>query len=186
MIEASNQSSSPLSPVITGGLVTGLCCGIFGQVAVANPIGMSVANGTVNATQNGAQLNIQASHNAWINWQSFNIRPGETTSFIQPSAVSVVWNRILDANPSQIWGNLNANGYVVLMNQNGFYFGPNSVINVGGLVVTTATPPPGPSAAGGFWQFNGAPPLASIVNYGEIKAHSGGSLFLLSERIENH
>src|SRR5207249_1140649 len=150
MTEPANDNPKSFSPVITGGLVTGLCCGIFGQAAVANPIGMSVANGTVNATQNGAQLSIQASHNAWINWQSFNIRPGETTSFTQPSAVSVVWNRILDANPSQIWGNLNANGYVVLMNQNGFYFGPNSVINVGGLVVTTATPPPGPSGPGGF------------------------------------
>src|SRR5262249_40950814 len=75
-------------------------------------------------------------------------------------------------------------GIVVLMNQNGFYFGPNSVINVGGLVVTTTVPPPNFSP-GAFWQFNGSPPLASIVNYGEIKAHSGGSLFLLSERIEN-
>src|ERR1043166_8324323 len=166
--------------------MTGLVCGLVSQVAVANPGGMGVANGSVHATQNGAQLNVFASHNSVINWQNFNIRPGETTTFIQPSAVSVVWNRILDANPSQILGNLNANGYVVLFNQNGFYFGANSVVNVGGLVVTTAAPPPGPNAMGGMWQFNGAPPLASIVNYGEIKAHSGGSLFLLSERIENH
>jgi len=66
----------------------------------------------------------------------------------------------LDPNLSQVWGNLNANGWVVLMNQNGFYFGPNSVINVGGLMVTTVPVAQESSAGGGFWQFNGTPPLA--------------------------
>jgi len=166
-------------------LMTGLVCGLAGQVVVANPVGMSVGNGSVQTSQNGSQLNVFASHNAVINWQNFNIGRGETTRFIQPSSVSVVWNRILDANPSQIMGNLSANGYVVLFNQNGFYFGPNSVVNVGGLAVTTATPPPGPGGMSGMWQFNGAPPLASIVNYGEVKASAGGSIFLLAERVEN-
>ncbi len=174
------------SYLLPGKWLAGLMCGLVSQVALANPGGMTVANGVVTATQNGARLNIQASHNAVINWQNFNIKPGETTTFTQPSAVSVVWNRIFDANPSQIWGSLNANGYVVLMNQNGFYFGPNSVVNVGGFAVTTAAPPPGPSGAGGMWQFNGAPPLASIINYGEIRATAGGSVFLLAERVENH
>src|SRR5947207_704557 len=101
--------------------------------AHANPQGMAVASGRVSATQSGPRLDITASHNAVINWSSFNIGAGETTTFHQPNATSVVWNRILDANPSQIWGNLNANGIVVLMNQSGFYFGPNSSVNVGGF-----------------------------------------------------
>jgi len=83
-------------------------------------------------------------------------------------------------------GNLNANGWVVLMNQNGFYFGPNSVINVHGLMVTTSPIAPESSGGGGMWQFNGSPPLASIINYGEIHARAGGSVFLVSERVENH
>src|SRR5258706_5264292 len=154
--------------------------------ANANPTGMTVARGSANATQSGSQLTVQAGQGAVLNWQSFNIQRGETTTFVQPSSTSIVWNRVLDPNLSQIWGTLNANGLVVLMNQNGFYFGPNSVINVGGLLVTTSPVAPESSGIGGLWQFNGTPPLASIVHYGEIKAQSGGSIFLVSERIENH
>lgn len=152
----------------------------------AAPAGMTVQRGTASLSQHGNQLNITASHNAFLNWQSFNINAGETARFIQPSASSIVWNRINDANPSQIYGGLEANGVVVLMNQSGFYFGPNSFVNAAGLVVSTAPVTPVESSAGLFWQFSGPPPQASIVNYGHLNAGRGGSLFLIGERIENH
>jgi len=147
---------------------------------------MTVQSGTATAVAKGNQLNVTASHNAFLNWQSFNIGAGQTTTFIQPSAASVVWNRINDANPSQIYGNLTANGVVVLMNQSGFYFGPNSFVSAAGLVVTTAPVAPMESGSGLFWQFNGAPPMASIVNYGQLNVGQGGSAFLIANRVENH
>ncbi len=169
-----------------GRFLTGLLAGFSGLNAMGGPHGMSVQQGNVSSAQNGSRLDINASHNSVINWQSFNIGTGESVNFHQPNAVSVVWNRILDTQPSQIWGSINANGIVVLMNQNGFYFGPNSSINVGGFVATTAAfSPPAPMGSG-MWQFTGTPPLASIVNYGEIKAQSGGSIFMVAEKIENH
>src|SRR5260221_1774052 len=139
---------------------------ISGIRANANPTGMTVARGLASATQTGSQLTVQAGQGAVLNWQSFNIQQGETTTFVQPSSTSIVWNRVLDPNLSQIWGTLNANGLVVLMNQNGFYFGPNSVINVGGLLVTTSPVAPESSGVGGLCQFNGTPPLPSVINYG--------------------
>src|ERR1035438_10307991 len=102
------------------------------ECALANPTGMTVASGSATASQNGPQLTITASQNAFLNWHSFNIAAGETTVFQQPSAQSVVWNHINDPNPSQIFGSLQANGIVVLMNSAGFYFGPNSYIKTGG------------------------------------------------------
>ena len=155
-------------------------------VALANPLGMTVQSGSASAVANGNQLNVTASHNAFLNWQSFNIAPGQTTTFIQPSAASVVWNRINDQNPSQIYGSLTANGVVVLMNQSGFYFGPNSFVSAAGLIVSTAPVAPVDSSAGLFWQFNGPPPSASIVNYGQLNVGRGGSAFLIAERVENH
>jgi filamentous hemagglutinin family protein len=156
-------------------------------VVLGNPQGMSVAQGTVSAVQAGPRIDISASQNAVINWQSFNIGAGETTAFHQPSTASVVWNRIADQNPAQIWGSLQANGMVVLMNQSGFYFGPGSSIDVGGFIaVATPAPPGGAPGAGIGWQYAGPPPVASIINYGQIKAASGGSLFLIAEAIENH
>ena len=154
--------------------------------AFANPQGMSVAQGSATAAASAGRLDITASRNAVIDWRSFNIAPGETTAFHQPSAASVVWNRITDANPSHILGNLNANGIVVLMNQNGFYFGPNSSINVGGFIATTTPIAPESPMGGGMWSFQGPPPAASIINYGQVRANNGGSLFLVAEKIENH
>lgn len=156
-----------------------------GSVVWANPQGGSVSHGAATVVLDGNRLDITASDNAVLNWTSFNISEGEVTRFLQPGAASIVWNRILDQNPSQILGSLQGNGTVVLFNQSGFYFGPNSVVNVGGLIVTTAAPPPN-IGEGGSWQFNGMPPLASIINYGQIQVSGGGSLFLVAEKIENH
>jgi filamentous hemagglutinin family protein len=153
--------------------------------AMANPTGMTVQRGTATATVNGSQLTLNVSQNAFLNWQSFNIAPGETTVFQQPSAQSIVWNRINNQNPSQIYGSLQANGIVVLLNSSGFYFGPNSFVSAAGLVVSTANCAP-PQNSGGNWQFNGPPPLASIVNYGQIQIGHGGSAFLIADQVENH
>jgi filamentous hemagglutinin family protein len=159
-------------------LIFGLACNV-----IANPTGMTVSSGSATASQNGSQLTVTASQNAFLNWQSFNIAAGETTIFQQPSAQSIVWNQINDKNPSQIFGSLQANGVVVLMNSSGFYFGPNSFVSAAGLVVSTAQNMP--QNSGGAWEFNGPPPTASIVNYGKIKIDGGGSAFLIAENVAN-
>jgi filamentous hemagglutinin family protein len=153
---------------------------------LANPAGLTVVSGSATAQQNGSQLNITTSQAAFLNWSSFNIQSGETTAFIQPSANSVVINLIGGASPSQIFGNLNANGTVILANTHGFYFGPNSMISVGGSFIATTAPLAPDFGAGSAWTFTGMPPLASIVNYGQIQVGSGKSLFLIAEQIENH
>ena len=154
--------------------------------AMANPTGMTVHGGSATATSSGSQLTVTTtSQNTSLNWQSFNIAAGETTIFHEPSTTSIVWNQINNANPSQIYGSLQANGIVVLLNSSGFYFGPNSFVSAAGLVVSTANCMP-PQNTGGGWEFNGPPPLASIVNYGQIKIGNGGSAFLIADRIENH
>ena len=153
---------------------------------LANPTGMTIGAGSATAQQLGSQLNITVSQTAILNWQGFNIGVGETTSFLQPSANSVVLNVIGGQNPSQIFGNLNANGTVILENANGFYFGPNSMISVGGSFIATTAPLAPDLGSGAGWQFTGMPPLASIVNYGQIEVGTGRSLFLIAEKIENH
>ncbi len=151
---------------------------------LANPAGLQVVSGSAQVSQTGSQLNVVASHNAFLNWNSFNIARGETTVFQQPSASSIVWNRINDPNPSQIYGSLQANGVVVLANQAGFYFGPDSFVKAAGLYVTTAPINPGMAGVGGF-EFNGAPLSIPIINYGRLETADGGSLFLIAREIEN-
>lgn len=159
---------------------------VYPERVGANPAGATVTQGSMSMTSSGSQLTInQTSANALINWQSFNIAPGETTTFIQPSSSSVAWNQINDANPSQILGSLNANGYVVLQNPNGFHVGGQASISAHGLVMTTAPTTAPDLAGGGAWSFNLPPPAASIVNYGRINVGSG-SAFLIAQDVENH
>src|SRR5947209_3016493 len=70
-----------------------------------NPQGHTVAQGNAAFTTTGPQLDITTGGNAVINWQTFNIAPGETTYFHQP-ATSIIWNSIADPNASTINGTL--------------------------------------------------------------------------------
>jgi filamentous hemagglutinin family protein len=164
-----------------------ICVLLSATVAAhANPTGPTVSQGRVIFNNQGSQLTIRTSDRAYINWQSFNIGAGETTTFLQPSSSSLVWNRINDPNPSQILGNLNANGYVVLQNSSGFYIGGQAAITTHGLLMTTSPIQMPDLSSGGPWQFNAPPPTAKIINYGHLDVGRGGSAFLISNEIENH
>lgn len=153
---------------------------------LGNPTGLTVVSGIASTQTSGSQLNVTVSPTAFLNWNTFNIQAGETTSFLQPSVNSVVINEIGDVNPSQIFGSLKANGTVILANANGFYFGPNSMVKVGGSFIATTAPLTPDFGAGSAWQFTGMPPLASIVNYGQVQVGQGNSLYLIAEQIANH
>jgi filamentous hemagglutinin family protein len=154
-------------------------------VHAASPVGPTVTQGSATFTTQGSQLTIQTSDQAVIDWQSFNIGVGQTTTFLEPSSSSVVWNQINDPNPSQILGTLNANGYVILQNQSGFFVGGQASITTHGLVMTTSPTPAPDLSSGGPWQFNAPPLTASIINYGQINVAGGSSAFLIANSIEN-
>jgi filamentous hemagglutinin family protein len=153
----------------------------------ANPTGGTVTQGAATISGSGtSQVTInQTSPNAFINWASFNVAPGETTSFNQPSSSSVTWNYIDGPGPSGIDGNINALGYVILQNPDGFSVGGQAVITAHGLVMTTASTPALNLSSGGPWAFNTPPPTAKIINYGLINITGGGPAFLIASDVEN-
>ena len=105
--------------------------------ALANPTGPTVVNGTVNFVTNGNTLNITNTPGSIINWQQFNIQQNELTRFLQQNSQSTVLNRITGQDPSQIFGQLQSNGKVLLLNPNGVVFGPNASVDVFGLVASS-------------------------------------------------
>ena len=154
--------------------------------AWANPVGPTVRQGTATVTSQGNQLTVRASNGAFLEWQSFNIAPGETTTFIEPSATSVVFDQIGGTSAAQLLGALNANGIVVLQDSAGFFVGGQAALHAGGLVLTTTPICPPDFSSGGTWQFNGPPPTASVINYGQISAGPGGSVYLIARDVENY
>ncbi|OYU42011.1 MAG: hypothetical protein CFE44_26470, partial [Burkholderiales bacterium PBB4] len=91
----------------------------------------SQANKLLVTTTNGAGT----SHSA-INWQSFSIGAGNTTQIIQPSAASTSINRVVTNTPSAIFGNLNSNGHVVLVNQSGITIGAGAFVDTAGFTAS--------------------------------------------------
>lgn len=160
--------------------------GLIPGLLASGPSGLSVQTGTATTQVTGSHWDITVSQNALLQWQSFNLDPGQSVRFLQPSPASVVFNQIQDVQPSQIFGRIDSNGFLVLMNPSGFYFGPEAHVAAAGLVVSTALAAPVESTGGLFWQFNGPPPRAGIVNYGRLQAGDSGSLFLIGEHIANH
>src|SRR5215472_7459294 len=65
--------------------------------ALANPQGGIVRSGSAVITGQGTPVVTiqQRSQNAVLSWQTFNIKPGETTNFQQPGQNAVAINRIL-------------------------------------------------------------------------------------------
>jgi filamentous hemagglutinin family protein len=159
---------------------------LFDCSALGNPTGGTVTQGSATFSGSGSTFNInQSSANAFITWNCFNICAGEIVNFNQPTAESVTFNQINQGNASQILGNLNANGYVILENANGFYVGGNAVLNAHGLVMTTATPTVNFSD-GGPWSFDAPPPTAKIQNCGQINITGGGTAYLIAADIVNN
>ena len=150
------------------------------------PAGAKVVGGQVVITQNGAAMNIQQSTaRGAIDWQTFNLGAKASVNFAQPSASAVTLNRVLDAQPSQIFGRITSNGQVFLSNPNGVYFSPSASVDVGGLVATTHNMSSADFMAGmNTFSRDGA--TGSVINEGSLHATLGGYIALLAPEVRNH
>src|SRR4051794_34051478 len=108
------------------------CAAIWPSDALAAKgiAGAQVSQGSAKFERRGSKTFIQASDRTVINYSRFDILPGTSVIFQQPSASSRVLNRINSAQPTRIDGALSANGTVYLVNPAGVMFGPGSAVNV--------------------------------------------------------
>ena len=151
---------------------------------LANPSGPQVVSGSVsiNAAPGVTTIN-QSSHRAIVNWQSFSIQPGETTRFNQPSSSAAILNRVVGGNPSQLLGNLSANGQVFLINPNGVLVGAGATIHTGAFVASTRDVSNTQFMQGGALDFTGTSG-AAITNLGSIHA-AQGDVQLIAFTVDN-
>lgn len=145
-----------------------------------------VVHGTASIRQSGNAMAIHQSSGKLItNWETFNIGAGARVDFLQPSASSMALNRVLSADPSRIYGQLNANGQVFLVNPAGVMFASGSRVNVGGLIASSLDISNADFAAGNFRFSGGAAATGEVVNEGGISTAGKGYAALLGPRVRN-
>ncbi|MBG6080642.1 filamentous hemagglutinin family protein [Rubrivivax gelatinosus] len=147
------------------------------------PTGGRISAGAGSISTGGSTLTVQQSGGKLaIDWQSFSIGSSGTVRFVQPGRSSVALNRVLGNDASQIYGRLDANGQVFLLNPNGVLFAKSAQVQVGGLVATTLSLADDDFLAGRY-RFAGS--AGSVVNEGSLGAASGGYVALLGGQVSN-
>ena len=179
-----------LASVVLGGGITSLTHAqqappSLTQLPVANAVTRGQVNITQTSTPNAAVMNVnQTSASAVVNWNTFNVGQNAQVNFNQPNSSSVILNRVLDNNPSQIWGRITAPGQVFISNANGVYFSPTSQVDVGALAATTHSISDDEFMSGKR-TFVRDGSTGKVIQEGHISAALGGYIALLAPEVQN-
>ena len=151
---------------------------------LANPTGGTAVVGSATITTSGTTLNVNTGTNQTIlDWTHFGIDAGETTNINQPNSSSTTLNRVIGGNVSAIYGTLNSNGSVILINPNGVLIGAGGVVNTQSFTASTLDLSNSDFLAGGAQHFTGNS-TATVVNLGQITAN-GGDIFFIARHVSN-
>lgn len=155
----------------------------------ALPEGGTVRSGDADINKQDQTLVIdQHTQTVALDWNTFDIAKGETVRFNQ-QASDIALNRIIGNKASEIYGNLQADGTVLLLNPHGVLFGQGAQVDVGNLVASTAQVDDSfMTGLGGSVEAIslklGEASDGKIINAGDIRAQ-GGLVALHASVVEN-
>ena len=156
-----------------------------GLSPTALPQGGSINTGSTVIGVNGAQMVInQTTDKASINWQSFNVGTAASVNITQPSASSVLLNRVVGNDSSQILGKLTANGQLILLNPNGIVFGKDGSVTASTFTASTFGLTD-TDFMDGFYKYKRNGSTAAVVNQGTIETSAGGFVALIGATVTN-
>lgn len=101
-------------PLVVAAICAGGAGGALAQIAAgALPTGGTVVGGQASIVQNGTTLNInQTTNQALVNFSTFNVGSGALVDIRQPGAAAALLARVTGGDPSQIYGQIRANGAI--------------------------------------------------------------------------
>ncbi|WP_322032900.1 filamentous hemagglutinin N-terminal domain-containing protein [Paraburkholderia sp. J76] len=185
-----SETPSPRVRTLAAAIAVALAslCAQGGALAQdALPSGPSVVSGSaaIHESGNAMQIDTSGARTA-IDWQRFSIGPDNSVTISQPGSHSVTLNRVTGPDASQIFGVLNSNGQVVLLNPNGIWFAPGAHVSTNALLASA-----GRISDEEARQFAGTGTLNArqqgiVRNDGTIVAAGRGSVALLGAEAENH
>ena len=121
-------------------------------------------------------------------FNTFNISQGHTVNVQQPTNTSSFLAMVRDTSrPTTIFGQLNSNGQVGVVNAAGIFVGAQGVINTQGLVLTTHQLDTNAFLTGQGFQLthNGSRRNARVRNDGTITVGGDGMVLLAAPRVIN-
>ncbi|MFC6283734.1 MULTISPECIES: two-partner secretion domain-containing protein [Polaromonas] len=149
------------------------------------PTGWNVTSGSATFTQNGNVLNInQTTQQAIANFASFSVGSGATVDISQPNSSAALLARVTGSDPSQILGQVRANGALWLINQAGIMVGPGARIDVARFIASSLNISDSDFLANRL-NFRGTGTPGDVRNEGTINAASGGSIYLVGANVSN-
>jgi len=156
------------------------------STATAAPTGGSIVHGNGAITTAPQQTTItQDSSRLAIDWQTFNVAIDEGVTFVQPNGSAIVLNRDFSGSPSQIFGNIEANGQVLLLNSAGIVMGESSSINVGSFLASDMETSIEDFAQGSFTLTDNHPNQGGITNLGNVQSKGSGGIYIAGQFIHN-
>jgi len=171
-----------------------MICFVFSPLnGYSLPEGENIASGNGSASftrPDAVTFNVdQSTERVIIDYTGFDINAGETANFYQPGTSAIAVNRVASGNPSDILGNLNANGRIFILNPDGVIFGAGSQVDTAGLLASTLNMNTSDtdfmSGADSIdFQSFADPYPGAVVNYGQLNS-PGGFVALLGPRVEN-
>ncbi|UTA46611.1 filamentous hemagglutinin N-terminal domain-containing protein [Simiduia sp. 21SJ11W-1] len=172
-----------LQTLVMGGMLTTMI-GSLSPSVLAGPTGGTVVGGQGDITTDDKTTRVdQFTDLMAVNWDSFNIAADEKVLYVQPSASSLVLNRILDDNASVVRGSIEANGHVLLVNPQGVLFTDTATVNVQGIAVSGLDINPSDFLNGDYKLNATSGTAGSVINYGVINASSAA---LVGKHVANH
>ncbi|MCU0779494.1 MAG: filamentous hemagglutinin N-terminal domain-containing protein, partial [Akkermansiaceae bacterium] len=143
-----NLGKNPVNPALTlpnvpNGLTTGGLMPTGGASTPGSWIGAKAPTQTTDKGKTTVTVR-QTAQQALLRWDTFNVGKNTTLNFDQSKGGEDVgkwisFNQVRDpaANPSQILGNIKADGQIYLLNPNGVIFGGSSRVNARNLTVSS-------------------------------------------------
>lgn len=155
--------------------------------ALANPDGGQIVAGSATVQGQGTAVVTvnQSSQKTILNWDTFSIKEGELTKFLQPNAQAIALNRVIGSDPSLIYGTLSANGRLILINPNGLMIGPSGTVNANSFIASTAGISDENFLAGNLTFDIVGNANARIVNEGTVTAGDAGLVAFVAPAVKN-
>ncbi len=151
----------------------------------ALPTGENVTSGSASFDRSVAnQLTVNQSSSKLItNWNSFDVGSNAQVVFAQPDVGSVALNRVTSGSPTEIFGQVSANGQLMIVNPSGIVFGAGSQVSAASVLASVLDISDSDFNNDDlFFDRNGA--AGSIENHGTLTATSG-TVALLAPDITN-